>query len=478
MEKKSNMKTFILLIVLCVYSTVNAQNIRKKCKSCGKPIAQCQYKGAHPTKTPSKSQANSASKNRKNNKTSNSVKKNIVFDGMEYTICNNEAALIKGKADVSIVIPDYVTDNGKKYPVTSIDGRPFFHKEICDTITSIILPQTLKIIKSRSFQSCVNIRNIYIPSSVQQIEEGIFYDCDKLENIIVDSNNKYYDSRNNCNAIIEKKSKKLVAGCKNSFIPDGIRIIGEEAFAQCNELKNIIIPEGVVTIDRDAFFSCDKLNNITLPTTLRKLGDYAFFGCKSLKKIILPNSITTIPDGCFEGCGLTEINITANINEIHKNPFYFCDQLVKITIDKNNPCYTSYDNNNVIIDKRNKTLVVGCCNSSIPMGITTIGEASFEGCKKLKKIVIPNSVNVIGSSAFECCSELESISLPNSLESIQQRAFHQCYKLTDLKIPFKVKEIDRWTFTQCKKMEKLYVPEHLQFTSDDAVDKHIKIIRY
>ena len=93
----------------------------------------------------------------------------------------------------------------------------------------------------------------------------MLFGCDSLNSIKVEEGNAKYDSRENCNALIETESNTLIVGCKNTFIPKGVEIIGEKAFYTCENLTDIIIPEGVITIGDWAFAVCSSLTSVVVP---------------------------------------------------------------------------------------------------------------------------------------------------------------------------------------------------------------------
>ena len=133
--------------------------------------------------------------------------------------------------------------------ITSIGNDAFYHDE---KISSIILPDKLISIGSGAFGDCW-ILSITIPASVSSIEWAAF-DSRFLESITVDNDNITYDSRNQCNAIIETASNKLIVGCKNSTIPEDIVTIGEYAFSGCSFEKNLHFPSSLRKIEYQAFY--------------------------------------------------------------------------------------------------------------------------------------------------------------------------------------------------------------------------------
>ena len=155
----------------------------------------------------------------------------------------------------------------------------------CENLVNINLPNTLVSIDGYAFSNCTALTSITIPASVSYIGTAVFNACPNLESIVVDSENIYYDSRNNCNAIIETGSSTLIQGCKNSIIPSDVAAIGQYAFQQCWYLTSINIPESVTTIGTYAFAWCSMLKTVTFPTSLSYIGDYAFAYCNGLNEI-------------------------------------------------------------------------------------------------------------------------------------------------------------------------------------------------
>ena len=123
-------------------------------------------------------------------------------------------------------------------------------------IQSIIIENGVISISGSAFSGCSGLTSITIPNSVTQIGKGAFKDCSSIESIVIDATNSKYDSRNNCNAIIETSTNTLILGCKNSVIPDGVTSIGNNAFSVCSGLTSINIPDGVTSIGDSAFEGC------------------------------------------------------------------------------------------------------------------------------------------------------------------------------------------------------------------------------
>ena len=179
------------------------------------------------------------------------------------------------------IIPETVTYNGTTYSVTKI-GSSAFHD--CSSLTSII-----------------------IPNSVTSIGGGTFQGCSSLTSIVVESGNTMYDSRENCNAIIETASNTLIAGCQSTTIPNSVTSIGESAFRGCSSLTSLTIPDSVTSIGNYAFYGCSSLTSVTIPNAVTSIGEQAFKNCSSLAYIYC---YATTPPVCDDD------NIFSGVNKL------------------------------------------------------------------------------------------------------------------------------------------------------------------
>ena len=307
-----------------------------------------------------------------------------------------------------IVIPDSVTYNAVTYCVTSI--------------------------AEWAFENCVNMTSITISNTITRIGDKAFAFCSGLSSIIVGTNNIMYDSRENCNAIIETANDKLVLGCKNSVIPNSVINIGDWAFEYCSGLTSITIPNSVLYIGFRAFASCRGLSSITIPNSVLFIGYSAFAYCSGLSSVIIPSSVISIGNSAFENCG----------------------NLSSIIVEQGNIIYDSRDNCNAVIETETNTLVLACKTTVIPNSVTAIGYGAFQGCANLNSITIPNSITRIGEYAFYGCEGLTSISLPNSVKSIESGAFSSCLNLASVTIPNSVTDIGEWAFAYCSSLASIY----------------------
>lgn len=241
--------------------------------------------------------------------------------------------------------------------------------------------------------------DIVIPENITHIHPKALVKNYSVVNVTVDENNPVYDSRNNCKAIIETDTGKLVFGCKNTVIPTGVTSIGDYAFYSC-KIRSLTIPEGIVSIGEEAF-CVSNLKNYNLPSSLRYIGNGAFSHTLA-NYITLPGNLEYIGDTAFWGCrNIKSITIPASVTHVGAGAFSYCASLNTIKVNTGNSVYDSRENCNAIIKTDTNELVGGCKSTVIPDGITAIGSDVFRW-SEITEITIPNSVQRIDDRAFDC----------------------------------------------------------------------------
>ena len=324
-------------------------------------------------------------------------------DGLEYSV-EEDSVTITGYhgSKTKIVIPEKI--EGKQVrtigdyaflrnsdleeiilpnSVTWIDESAFSN---CSSLENITMSNSVRTIGWSAFSGCSSLKSITIPNSVERINRAAFSNCSSLEKIEVAEGNPLYDSRDNCNAIIETETNMLIRGCEKTNIPDSVTTIEDGAFDGCSELESITIPENVRYIGSGVFTGCSSLKKIEVAeknlvydsrdncnAIIKTETNTLIQGCE---KTNIPDSVEKIGWYAFCDSGLTSIVIPESVTSISMCAFAECDNLESIVILGN-------------IGYVAERLFVGCCNLEwikISDSITYIGEGAFGGCEQLKDI--------------------------------------------------------------------------------------------
>jgi hypothetical protein len=228
-----------------------------------------------------------------------------VIEGDSYNVIGIGNEVFYGKSLISVTIPDGYTTIGKrafyecyslrsvKLPnsITSIGDDAFQNCNVLDTIS---IPSNIKSIGYNAFWA-TKITEVKIPATTTYIGRNAFAYCEQLRSISVDSKNSAYDSRNNCNALIDKATNTLMRGCGTTIIPNTVQIIGQYAFAGCLNLSDASIPNSVTTIEDNAFSNCRALTSVVIPSSVTLLYQQSHLVIKGIGlKELLDGKVHTI----------------------------------------------------------------------------------------------------------------------------------------------------------------------------------------
>ena len=357
-----------------------------------------------------------------------------------------------------------------------IDGNTLMGYSEQPDITTVEIPDTVKVIGDEAFNGCNNITRIIVPDSVIQVGVDAFAECKSLDSICFSNWASFL------NIDFLNESEEPLWGNADVYIngevltdainiPDGVMRIGEGVF-QGGYVTSITIPNTVISIGDQAFCSCSGMTSITIPDSLETIGDDAFSGCEDLesicfndlesffkmdygngygpgwedvdfyidgelvKDIVVPDGVERIC-GNFFGCrSIESITIPSSVTTMYELSYLYCSSLERIyfsdlpsllSMDRIAGTYGAYMKDvDYYINGELLTDMI------IPAGTTNIGNCAFCGCTSLKRVTIPDSVISIGEEAFCNCSNLQSITIPDSVTKIASNwsgAFKGCDNL-------------------------------------------------
>ena len=341
-------------------------------------------------------------------------------------------------------------------PVTGI-GCYAFHD--CSQMTSVTIPSSVTSIGDYAFEYS-GLTAVTIPASVTSIGSLAFGWCQSLASFAVEAGNANYKSENDC--LLTKNGKALVAA---------------------PNVESVTVPEGVELIGSNAFAGHYSLVSVELPSTLREIGEYAFQNCYNMEGVELPKSLESIDSGAFYDCAyLTEVTIPASVRYIGYQAFDTCSQLAtvtfegdksKIEIGANAFRGTPYAATLPFAWIIDGTTLVGFegtpeAEVEIPSGVTTIGNSVFANCAALEKVTIPVGVSSIEWDAFRYCTGLKEVSLPESLRTIGGSAFLGT-ALETVELPASLQQLDYSAFNSVTSLTAVYFRGNAPGTVSDSI---------
>lgn len=310
-------------------------------------------------------------------------------------------------------------------------------------------------------------------------------------------------------------------------VEDGVTRVGSLAFYECANLTEVVLEEPVASVGGSAFARCTALRRVELPDSLAQLDNVAFSRCTSLESIRLPKGLTTLNGEAFSGCVLLkQLHIPAATVSVDASAFNDCEALEKITVDEENPNYSSdgialyskdksrllyvpegfcgaytldsqttaintlfmspgltaihapQDNpgytsiDGVLYNKEETQLIrvpmAFSGSHRVPDSVTSVHNYAFQGCTRLTGIQLSSRLQKIPENAFWGCTALTSLVIPDGVTAIGQYAFWDCTALTDIALPAKLERLERHLFDGCDSLNQLVVPESVNWAEADA----------
>lgn len=337
----------------------------------------------------------------------------MIYDGsFVYTVTSDtdaEVALTQyNGAASSVTVPSTIKDN-RTYTVTKIGNSVFYNKT---TLSSVTIPNTVRELGASVFYMCTSLKSLTLPESVTAMGGSCFYG----------------------------------SGITSFVVPAGVTAIEGKTFSLCQNLEEVVLPEGITTFGAEVFAQCTSLKSITLPSSLTTIGTGAFTNCSALETVDFGNPETlTIDDGAFGECkSLKSVFLPAGVDKIVSAPFIDCGALEEITVDPENPYFTSVDG---VLYNKEMTILVNVPGALggkfwIPESVIMIGPKAFYRNTNVTGVYMTENIQYLNYGIFYGCYALADLLVSPSLTSIATAAFSQCKALVDLTIPAGVKSLD------------------------------------
>ncbi len=383
-------------------------------------------------------------------------------------------------------------------------------------LTSLGLHEAVEEIESFAYAGCTALKSAFIPAGVRYVGRGVFIRCENLKYINVDEKNERYDSRFDCDAIIETQSATLRAGCSSTIIPGDILTIYEYAFEGIN-IESINIPASVTTIDERAIYNCALLGSITvdeknsvydsrdncnaiiktktnelivgcyntvIPNGVKSIANYAFEEVGHLGDVIIPPSVTSIGDYAFKGSFLTGVYLPPSITSIGKYAFAWNSGMKEIVA-----CMTTPP---TIAETTFTSDIVENAKLIVPPDTKAKYQAA-EYWKKFKTIeegtrggqcgpnafwtMLNGGVNITGTGAMYEYSnvvakrdwgEVNTVNIGEGITEVGAYAFLDDKIIKKVSFPSTLTAIGKNAFYRCSDMEYIWIPKSVTNIDDQA----------
>ena len=398
--------------------------------------------------------------------------------------------------------------------VTSIEVEAFYR---CRNLKNITIPESVTNIGQCAFGECRSLTSITIPAGTADIGWGAFVGCGRLESINVKEGNLKYDSRGDCNAIIETESNTLIRGCNNTIIPDDVINIMDHAFDECEGLTSITIPDSVVSIGNWVFYKCVSIEKLIIPDSVISIGADAFTLCDGNCIPIYGNPdayIKTYCDTCYETYRRIKFSCINHVNsvkvaeipatctqdgytagdrcvdcgtilsghEVIPSLGHMCEGkiIIEATVMSNGikeyvcikcgrenrtewiPKAAVPKKNEIISDLKNDSYKVtksGTKNGTVEFSISNSSNSSITVPSTVEIAGITYKVTAIAKNAFKNNKNLKKITINGNVTKINANAFSGCTNLKTIKIKSKnLKSVGKNAFKGIHPKAKVKVP--------------------
>lgn len=307
------------------------------------------------------------------------------------------------------------------------------------------IPSGTREIWNFAFLRCDNLTAVHIPASVLIFPTHPIYDCPSLERITVDKENPNLTS---IDGVLFNKDLTYLIKCPERMagdylVPDQTKVISENAFDGCIDLRSVTLGENVTTLESDAFYNCINLSSVTLSPGLKIISDSAFLNCSALTTIRIPSTVGYIGENAF-----------------------MLSSIESYEVETGNPNFSSMDG---VLFNGDGTVLLSYPRTkagpyTIPPNVTSVNDGAFEGCLELTSLTIPKTINM--ELEFEGCINLKEIVVGDDIKSLSTfdgALFNNDLSIlklcpfgrTSIRIPSETFMFATFSFIECTYLEKI-----------------------
>ena len=365
----------------------------------------------------------------------------------------------------NVTITSRVDIDGTSYPVTVIGSRAFSGMGI----RSVTCPDSVLEIGDSAFENCGCLRDVYLGNNLKKIGNSAFEWCENLRYMPIPASVQQVGYHALYRTVLVNNSWKwgvlyfghILYGYhgdlpEHSYIEvrEGTTVIADGAFnsrgvslTDYNNLEGIVLPDGIKRIGDDAFAYCKGLTYVSMPKSVEYIGRYSFE--KDVKILSAPRRRPKKAQ--------TEEPFPKDVATIEETDRYTLDENGVLTFKED---VTQIKDEEFKGRNDIKKIIV-------PGTVEFIGERSFSGCKSLNGVTLGDGVRVIWEGAFSGCRNLKRIHLPASMETICSSAFSCCKGLQEAVVPSNA-HIDEYAFSGCDSLKKVIIRDIKPLTTDNS----------
>lgn len=390
--------------------------------------------------------------------------------------------------------------------LTTIGNQAF---QYCQSLERIVLPDAVVQIGSQVYMGCIAVDSIQIGAGLKFIGSAPFYGTMACSSLTVSADNTYFSTDGIGlyyridESVLEGESLTTyryngilyIRGTNEEMteyeVQEGTETLGTYYAAYVQGIERIIVPSSVTTDEgfgyvgsgiQEVFYPLDgniqfgngifsnatSLTAFQLPRSLHYIPMWAFENTTSLTEVVLPEGILGLAEESFLKSGITKITLPSSLR-------FLCEERddVDSQLDASAFVFSECVNLKEIVFSSDCKIEVlpnyfatanGLESFTFPESVKHVGDAPFQNCTSLKKVVMNDTLESMGNQLFEGCTGLEEVRITRSenITQLKRRFCWGCTSLPEIEIPENITQIGVQAFYNCTSLKRIYLPEGLE----------------